>query len=161
MIPKSTTRPEPLWTGPEESFETDGGGEGGGFVSQIGEGTWVQKWSRVLQASKLASILRNEALEERKKKKNGGGGWFGGRFGGSSGGGGGKTKGKELDEQVAPLVKMRKPIRPSEEELERARKGDNVVAEGGAAVRGKLKGQAWMAEGGGGKGMGGGAPPRS
>jgi mannosyl-oligosaccharide alpha-1,2-mannosidase len=146
--PKSSPRREPLWSGPEAELESEG------FVEQIGEGTWVQKWARVIQASKLAKGFRDEA---KKKSK----GWFGGLVG--KGKKGGKEKGFERiavkeekggDEPVA----VRKPIRPSEEELEQAKKGQGRDGGGG---RGGYKGEAWMAQGGGGKGMGGGAPPPS
>ncbi|GAA5991158.1 hypothetical protein JCM5350_001929 [Sporobolomyces pararoseus] len=134
LIPKSSSsspskslngdRPELLWTGPEPELEQQGG-----FVEQIGEGTWVQKWSRVLQASKLASTFRNEALNLKQK----GGGWFGGLVRG-----GNKEKEKEREtekEKERERVKFRKPIRPTEEEMERARKGDAVIAAGGLGAR--------------------------
>ncbi|GAA5838295.1 hypothetical protein JCM9279_003191 [Rhodotorula babjevae] len=46
--PGGPARPEPLWTGPDETYQAS-------FVSQIGEGTWVQKWARVQQAAALAN----------------------------------------------------------------------------------------------------------
>ena len=95
-----------MWTGPEPELEQNS------FVDQTGEGTWVQKWSRVLQASKLAASLRAEA-------KNGGG-WFGGRKKGGNGG-------DAAQEERGKPVKMRKPIRPSDEELEEARRKEGRV----------------------------------
>ncbi|GAA5940310.1 glycoside hydrolase family 47 protein [Sporobolomyces koalae] len=149
MIPKlaSSTSPrhfEPLWSGPEPELEEQG------FVDQIGEGTWVQKWSRVLQASKLAKGLR----EDDKKKK--GAGWFGGLGKGDVNTGQRADANKvKQDEAIREPVKFRKPIRPSEEELERAGK-----LEAGSAEEWKLKDDGrWRAAGGGGRGMGGGPPP--
>ncbi|GAA5896495.1 glycoside hydrolase family 47 protein [Sporobolomyces salmoneus] len=148
LIPKppSSIRPSPLWTGPEPALEEET--NGGGFVSQMGEGTWVQKWARVIQASRLAESYRNEPQKA---------GWFGG------GGGGFGAKEKEETVQAEKPVKFRKPIRPSEEELEQARKamgeGNRAAGAGGGAEG--FKEEAWMAAGGGGKGMGGGGPPPS
>lgn len=52
--------------------------------------------------------------------------------------GGNKEKEKEIEtekEKERERVKFRKPIRPTEEEMERARKGDAVIAAGGLGAR--------------------------
>ncbi|TNY21998.1 glycoside hydrolase [Rhodotorula diobovata] len=48
--PSGPARPEPLWTGPDTSSSS----EEASLTSQIGEGTWVQKWARVQQAAAFA-----------------------------------------------------------------------------------------------------------
>ncbi|GAA5898592.1 hypothetical protein JCM6882_000874 [Rhodosporidiobolus microsporus] len=60
-IPKSSALrpPTSLWSGPEDTFLAD-------FDSQLGEGTWVQKWARVQQAAALAPTARSGGGVARK-----------------------------------------------------------------------------------------------
>ncbi|GAA5859607.1 hypothetical protein JCM8547_006161 [Rhodosporidiobolus lusitaniae] len=119
--PGKVRSPVAFWEGPEE--EEQAGGAGGDFVEQMGEGTWVQKWARVQQAAALASGT----------KKAGQAGGQGQRGGAAAGGGG------------------RNFVRPSEEEIQKARKAAaekaGPIRRGGAAAAGGM---------GGGRGMGGG-----
>ncbi|BGP12561.1 hypothetical protein JCM10213v2_000478 [Rhodosporidiobolus nylandii] len=64
-IPKPSAPRPPMssWAGPEED------GFASSFVSQLGEGTWVQKWARVQQAAALAGASRRGAVPGRADRQ--------------------------------------------------------------------------------------------
>ncbi|GAA5834942.1 hypothetical protein JCM11251_002067 [Rhodosporidiobolus azoricus] len=57
--PSASRPPTSFWSGPDESFSAD-------LTSQLGEGTWVQKWARVQQAAALAPTARTGGGRTRK-----------------------------------------------------------------------------------------------
>lgn len=136
--PSAPRPPASLWAGP------DGGVDGPSeFVSQRGEGTWVQKWARVRQAADLAPKTLRRTAEE-------------------------KARAARLRDDVAALdPEVRRPgrrppgdarrplVRPSEDELAEAERRKEEHAKFNPP--GKLQpppGQAIA--GGGGRGMAGG-----
>ncbi|GAA6061025.1 hypothetical protein JCM10212_004599, partial [Sporobolomyces blumeae] len=144
--PGSRLPPEPLWTGPEV---LDGAASSAGFVEQRGEGTWVQKWARIQQASRLAGTLRvqHDAMAKKADERP--------RPGSTDDEGESWDEDDEVDArgQVVAPVQRRPPIRPSEEELEQARKKEAADRDGaGGRVPGPV-------QGGGGRGIGGAPPP--
>lgn len=137
LIPKTSRSSSPnLWTGPDE-FTT----AHASFASTVGEGTWVQKFARVQQA---AGLLHPSSKTLSQGKVPGGAPVY--------------------DDEKPPAV--RKPIRPSEDELEQARKaagpGAGAAKDVGAEIEAKKKEEERkkLAVMGGGRGMGGGGAPR-
>ncbi|GAA5923490.1 hypothetical protein JCM1841_001535 [Sporobolomyces salmonicolor] len=122
--PSAPRPPSYLWTGPDSSSSSSSAS----FVSQMGEGTWVQKWARVQQAAKLAGgVSASWAAQDQA------------------------AAGMDRIGARPPGQAERRPfVRPSEEELEEARRRDR---EGAKEVEKKVA--PGGALGGGGRGMGG------
>ncbi|GAA5995223.1 glycoside hydrolase family 47 protein [Rhodotorula paludigena] len=138
--PGGPRMPTPLWTGPEASDTAS-------FTSQIGEGTWVQKWARVQQAAALAHQVwrplgADEPVDEHDARLHGG----------------------ELPVERTPDARDGRPpgnarrplVRPPTEQLREARKkAEEAVSP--VEVQRARGGQGEA--GGGGRGMGGRVAP--
>ncbi|GAA5969210.1 hypothetical protein JCM11641_007510 [Rhodosporidiobolus odoratus] len=92
--PSALRQPTSYWTGPDENSPPS-------FASQIGEGTWVQKWARVQQAAALAGASTRGSFA--------GAGAGGGRAQPAAGG------------ARPPGAPARPFVRPAEAELEAAK----------------------------------------
>ncbi|GAA5981560.1 hypothetical protein JCM10908_004153 [Rhodotorula pacifica] len=127
----------PLWAGPDSEPDAVAS-----FTSQMGEGTWVQKWARVRQAADLApKTLRRTAEEKARAARL-------------------REDNAALDPDSPhfgrrPPGGARRPlVRPSEDELVEARRRKKEQEKANPPA--KMQPPVGQAAGGGGRGMAGG-----
>ncbi|BGO96578.1 hypothetical protein NBRC10513v2_000516 [Rhodotorula toruloides] len=114
--PSAPRPPEPLWTGPDRNTPAS-------FTTQMGEGTWVQKWARVQQAAALAPETRWKTAGVAAAAGGGGGV----RPAAAVGHPGDKPAKRPTDEENAAAVRQgRLEMAEAVRKMEEAKKGGSV-----------------------------------